>query len=336
MKKILFILLLFTQNTVWAQSPTEQGILLFNQKEYQQAEEILQQQSNDGSAYATFWLGVVQYKNRKHFQAGDTFLKAAQMGDPWAMGVLSGHEYYVNNPCNYLSWPCDEKWYDLAVSKWRQEAENGNGKALLQLQFFTKKWRNYVPVLGRYLIDNNYVEALESGGLNAIYYISRFSDISVEEEVRYLKFAANQGYAPAMQTLYYHMITINLDEAMKWINEAIRLGYPEAARTLYLSYFLGEKDSNGNGNVVIQPDPKKAYYYNRLSGALGGEESDSGIIVHRRAIENGLPISDQNGDPVFEILVTEQEQAEMDKQVAEFVKDIKPNMFLDETSIDLF
>ncbi|MBF4243054.1 sel1 repeat family protein, partial [Vibrio anguillarum] len=44
----------------------------------------------------------------------------------------------------------------------------------------------------------------------------------------------------------------------------------------------------------------------------------------------------ENGEPVFEILVTEQEQAEMDKQVAEFVKDIKPNLFLDETSINLF
>lgn len=299
MKKILFILLLFTQNTVWAQSSIEQGILLFNQKEYQQAEEILQQQSNDGSAYATFWLGVVQYKNRKHFQAGDTFLKAAQMGDPWAMGVLSGHEYYVNNPCSYLSWPCDEKWYDLAVSKWKQEAENGNGKALLQLRFFTNKWRSYIPILGRYLIDTNYVESLESGGLNAIFYISRFSNISVGEEVRYLKFAANQGYAPAMETLYYRMDIIGLDEAIKWINKAIKLGYAEAARTLYYTYSQGKTDSTGD--MIIHPDPQKAYYYNRLSGALGGEEEEASRITEKMR-----------------------------------VKDIKPNMFLDETSIDLF
>ncbi|KOO07629.1 sel1 repeat family protein [Vibrio hepatarius] len=333
MKKVLFIVLLFLHNNVWAQSPIEQGILLFNQKEYQQAEEILQQQSNDGSAYATFWLGVVQYKNRKHFQAGDTFLKAAKMGDPWAMGVLSGHEYYVNNPCSYLSWPCDEKWYDLAVSKWKQEAENGNGKALLQLQFFTNKWRSYIPILGRYLIDTNYVESLESGGVNAIFYISRFSDISADEEVRYLKFAANQGYAPAMETLYYRMDIIGLDEAMKWINKAIKLGYAEAAETLYFTYSQGEKDRAGK--VIIQPDPKKAYYYNRLSGALGGEERQSNV-TETLMIKDSQVVVDENGDPVFEILVTEQEQAEMDKQVAEFVKDIKPNMFLDETSIDLF
>ncbi|NIY84071.1 sel1 repeat family protein [Vibrio hepatarius] len=331
MKKILFILLLFTQNTVWAQSPTEQGILLFNQKEYQEAEEILQQQSNDGSAYATFWLGVVQYKNRKHFQAGETFLKAAQMGDPWAMGVLAGDTLNANSPCNYLGWPCDSKWEDKAFDGWREQADNGNGKAILALRVKKSYLWELIPFYRSYHSETIFYDAFRKGSNHAILKMSGW--VSEEKYVRYLKLAAEQGYAPAMETLYYHMNTIGLDESMKWINKAIRLGYPEAARTLYLSYSLGEKDSNGN--VVIQSDPKKAYYYNRLSGALGGEESDNGTIVHRRAIENGLPISDQNGDPVFEILVTEQEQAEMDKQVAEFVKDIKPNMFLDETSIDL-
>ncbi|WP_346763721.1 hypothetical protein [Vibrio sp. Hep-1b-8] len=118
------------------------------------------------------------------------------MGDPWAMGVLSGYEYYVNNPCGYLGWPCDDKWYQLAVDGWKKEAETGNGKALLQLQFFTNQWRNYVPVLGRYLIDKKYIEALTLGGLNASYYLTRFSDVPREEKIKYLKIAANQGYAP--------------------------------------------------------------------------------------------------------------------------------------------
>ncbi|EKF9303138.1 sel1 repeat family protein, partial [Vibrio cholerae] len=123
-------------------------------------------------------------------------------------------------------------------------------------------------------------------------------------------------------------------EAMKWINKAIELGYAEAARTLLLSYTLGEKDRDGN--IIIPPDPKKAYYYSRLTEALGGPKQDNSLILYRNVIKDGLPISDENGEAVLEILVTEQEQAEMDKQVAEFVKDIKPNLFLDETSINLF
>lgn len=331
MKKFLFILLLFAQNTVWAQSPIEQGILLFNQKEYQQAEEILQQQSNDGSAYATFWLGVVQYKNRKHFQAGDTFLKAAQMGDPWAMGVLAGSTLNANSPCNYLGWPCDSKWKDKAFEGWRYQADNGNGKAMLALRVKKSYLWELIPFYRSYHSEAIFYDAFQKGSQHAILKMGGW--VSDEKYVRYLKLAAEQGYAPAMQALYYRMITVNLDEAMKWINKAIELGYAEAAETLYFTYSQGEKDRAGQ--VVIQPDPKKAYYYNRLFGALGGEERQSNV-TDTLMIKDSQVVVDENGDPVFEILVTEQEQAEMDKQVAEFVKDIKPNMFLDETSIDLF
>nr|MBF4270217.1 sel1 repeat family protein [Vibrio anguillarum] len=65
-------------------------------------------------------------------------------------------------------------------------------------------------------------------------------------------------------------------------------------------------------------------------------EEETSSIISTRLIKDGLPVSDENGEPVFEILVTEQEQAEIDKQVVEFVKDVKPNLFLDETSINLF
>ncbi|MGL4577301.1 hypothetical protein [Vibrio metoecus] len=41
-------------SAVWANAPIEQGIRLFNQKEYQQAQQIFQQQSDAGSSYAAF------------------------------------------------------------------------------------------------------------------------------------------------------------------------------------------------------------------------------------------------------------------------------------------
>ncbi|NIY85489.1 sel1 repeat family protein [Vibrio hepatarius] len=331
MKKILFILLLFAQNTVWAQSPTEQGILLFNQKEYQQAEEILQQQSNDGSAYATFWLGVVQYKNRKHFQAGETFLKAANMGHPWAMGVLAGGKLYANTPCNYLSWPCDNKWEPKAQQGWAKLAQQSDGKAAFALNITKREWWEYIPFYRQSRYKDIISNAVPNGGYKFLDYNTYWD--SSDEKLPYLRLAAEQGYAPAMETLYYRMDVIGLDEAMKWINEAIELGYAEAAETLYFKYSQGEKDRTGK--VIIQPDPKKAYYYNRLSGALGGEERQ-GNVTETLMIKDSQVVVDENGNPVFEILVTKQEQAEMDKQVAEFVKDIKPNLFLDETSIDLF
>ncbi|ENM5813696.1 sel1 repeat family protein [Vibrio mimicus] len=332
MKKIIFIWLVLLHSAAWAMESVEQGIRLFNQKEYQEAEKMFQQQSDNGSAYATFWLGVTQYKNRQHFEAGQTFLKAAEMGDPWAMGVLGDVNLYANNPCKFLGWPCDEKWLTKAKQGWKALAENGNGKAEFAYSSTTRDWWEYIP----FYRQNRYQEIAIRGTRNGGY---RFLDHNIywdssEDKLPYLKFVANQGYAPAMKTLYYRMDTIGYDEAMKWINKAIKLGYAEAAKTLYLAYRIGERDRDDN--IIMSPDPKKAYYYSRLAEALGGPKQDNSLILHKRIIKDGLPVSDENGDPVFEILVTEKEQAEMDKQVAEFVKDIKPNLFLDETSIDLF
>lgn len=332
MKKIIVICLMLLHSTVWAMESVEQGIRLFNQKEYQQAQQIFQQQSDAGSAYATFWLGVTQYKNRQHFEAGETFLKAAKMGDPWAMGVLGDVNLYANNPCKFLGWPCDEKWLKKAKQGWKVLAENGDGKAAFTLKINQREWWEYIPFYRQSRYQEIVSKAIPNGGYKFLDYNTYWD--SSEAKLPYLELAANQGYAPAMETLYYRMDTIGYDEAMKWINNAIELGYAEAARTLLLSYTLGEKDRSGN--IIMPPDPKKAYYYSRLTEALGGPKQDNSLILHKRIIKDGLPVSDENGEPVFEILVTEQEQAEMDKQVAEFVRDIKPNLFLDETSIDLF
>ncbi|HGE6063064.1 TPA: sel1 repeat family protein [Vibrio cholerae] len=333
MKKFIVICLMLLHSAVWANTPIEQGIRLFNQKEYQQAQQIFQQQSDVGSAYATFWLGVTQYKNRQPFEAGDTFLKAAEMGDPWAMGVLGDVNLYANNPCKFLGWPCDEKWLTKAKQGWKVLAENGNGKAAFALKINQREWWEYIPFYRQSRYQEIVSKAIPNGGYKFLDYNTYWD--SSEAKLPYLKLAANQGYAPAMETLYYRMDTIGYDEAMKWINKAIELGYAEAARTLYLAYRVGEKDRDGN--VILQPDPKKAYFYNRLTGALGGEEKLAHLITQEPVHDDdGIPLADENGEPVFEILVTEQEQAEMDKQVAEFVKDIKPNLFLDETSIDLF
>ncbi|EPE2649839.1 sel1 repeat family protein [Vibrio fluvialis] len=333
MKKIIVICLMLLHSAAWAMESVEQGIRLFNQKEYQQAEEIFQQQSDNGSAYATYWLGVTQYQNLKHFQAGATFLKAAKMGDPWAMAVLAGSALNLNSPCSYLGWPCDEKWKDEAFSGWKKQVDEGNGKAILALRVKKSYFWELIPFYRSYNSEKIFFEAFQKGSNYAILKMGGW--VTEAKYTDYLKLAANQGYAPAMVSLYYtQLYDGNVEGALKWANQAIQLGYPAAARSLYFAYSQGKKD--GSGKLIIQKDVKKAYFYNRVSGALGGEQEEDTDITHKMRIKDGRPMTTENGEPVFEILVTEQEQAEMDKQVAEFVKDIKPNLFLDETSIDLF
>ncbi|HFS8461652.1 sel1 repeat family protein [Vibrio cholerae] len=333
MKKIIFICLILLHSAVWAMESVEQGIRLFNQKEYQQAQHIFQQQSDAGSAYATFWLGVTQYKNRQHFEAGQTFLQAAEMGDPWAMNVLGDKYIYAFNPCRFLGWPCDDKWNDKAFRVWKKQADEGNGNAILALRITQSYFWELIPFYRSYNSEKIFFDAFQKGSNHAILKMGGW--VSDDKYTYYLKLAANQGYAPAMVSLYYtELYGSNVEGALKWINQAIQLGYPAAARSLYYAYSLGEKD--GSGKLIIQKDVKKAYFYNRVSGALGGEQQENISITHKMRVKDGRPMTTENGEPVFEILVTEQEQAEMDKQVAEFVKDIKPNLFLDETSINLF
>ncbi|EGA65229.1 sel1 repeat family protein [Vibrio brasiliensis] len=333
MKQTLFVFLLLCSGKLWATSPIEQGIRLFNQKEYQQAEQILRQQSDRGSAQATFWLAITQYKNGQHFDAGNTFLKAAQMGDPWAMGVMGGGKLYVNTPCSYLGWPCDEKWLPKAQQGWTKLAQDGDGKAAFALKITKREWWEYIPFYRQTKYKELVSNAIPNGGYQFLDYNTYWE--SFEDKLPYLRLAANQGHAPAMVSLYYYLLDPeHLDEAKKWINKAIDLGYAEAARVLYYSYSQGEKDSTGN--VIIQPDRKKTYYYNRISGALGGEQEEDSRITQKMLVKNNRPVVDQDGGPVFEMLITEEEQAELNRQVEERVKDIKPNMFLDETSLDLF
>ncbi|EGQ8442977.1 sel1 repeat family protein [Vibrio cholerae] len=333
MKKIIVICLMLLHSAVWANAPIEQGIRLFNQKEYQQAQQIFQQQSDAGSAYATFWLGVTQYKNRQHFEAGQTFLQAAEMGDPWAMNVLGDKYIYAFNPCRFLGWPCDDKWNDKAFRVWKKQADEGNGNAILALRITQSYFWELIPFYRSYNSEKIFFDAFQKGSNHAILKMGGW--VSDDKYTYYLKLAANQGYAPAMVSLYYtELYGSNVEGALKWINQAIQLGYPAAARSLYYAYSQGEKD--GSGKLIIQKDVKKAYFYNRVSGALGGEQQENISITHKMRVKDGRPMTTENGEPVFEILVTEQEQAEMDKQVAEFVKDIKPNLFLDETSINLF
>ncbi|HGE6025073.1 hypothetical protein [Vibrio cholerae] len=54
MKKIIVICLMLLHSAVWAMESVEQGIRLFNQKAYQQAQQIFQQQSDASSSYAAF------------------------------------------------------------------------------------------------------------------------------------------------------------------------------------------------------------------------------------------------------------------------------------------
>ncbi|WP_406733878.1 sel1 repeat family protein [Vibrio scophthalmi] len=308
----------------------EKGKLLFNQKEYKQAKLVFSQLANKGDAHALYWLGVTQYESGLHMEAGDTFLKAAEMGSPWAMGILAGENFNSNSPCGYLGWPCDSQWEDKAIDGWEKLAAQGDGKAVYALKANRTDWWEYIP----FYKYKKYREMYELTIPHSAYGLLDCSIgtcwKTIKEYRKYQRIAADNGYAPAMIGLYYNLHENGQqEEANKWIYKAILLGYEPAAKTLYFTYSQGLNE--------VEVDVKKAYFFNRLTGILGGDEKESYRITQRLIVDKqGQPVLDNDRQFTFEILITGEEQAELDKQVEEFAKDIKPNMFLDETSIELF
>ncbi|GLQ75033.1 hypothetical protein GCM10007932_43950 [Vibrio penaeicida] len=325
MRSLFSILLLFISLCSWATDSIEQGIRLFNQKEYTQAQEILLEESRKGSAYATYWLGVVQYKNGEHFEAGDTFLKAAEMGSPWAMAMLFENKLYMHSPCSYLSWACDDTWEEKAIKAWEDQAKNGNGKALYALNISRRDWWEYIPFYRSGIYKEIAREATKNGGYRYFNY-SRYWD-SDDEKISYLKLAANKGYAPAMVSLYYYTEDTDPISAEKWLYKALSLGYPNAAEAFLNKYFLDDSDNK---------DLEKTYFYNKLWGELGGRKMSDEIFLIESVKVNGATVFDDKGKRVTRRIISQEEQNELDRQVEEFVKDIKINLFLDETSIELF
>lgn len=325
MKSIFLIFSVFYTSLIWASNTIEQGIRLFNQKEYTQAQEILLEESRQGSAYATYWLGVVQYKNGEHFEAGDSFLKAAEMGSPWAMAILAGKELNIDSPCDYLGWPCDKEWADKALEGWKIQAENGNGKAMFAMRVKKPYWWELVPFYRSYKSEEIYSQAFTKGSNRAALRIGSW--VSEDKAFEYINAAANKGYAPAMISLYYHIRDTNPAKAEEWLYKALKQGYPKAANVLFNQYFKRRHSDEGN---------KKSYYYNKLSEKLGGRKENDNLFLIEGVEVDGMPVFDDAGKRVTRRIISQEEQDELDRQVEEFVKDIKINLFLDETSIELF
>ncbi|MGF1727945.1 hypothetical protein L4D12_25225, partial [Photobacterium nomapromontoriensis] len=124
------------------QTAIQQGIRLYNQSKIKQAKAVFQAEAEKGSAAATYWLGITQYESSEHFKAGTTFLKAAKMGDPWAMDLLVPGG---NSPCDYLGWPCNEAWHEKAMAGWEKLAEQGSGKAKYAMYDKGDNWWQYIP-----------------------------------------------------------------------------------------------------------------------------------------------------------------------------------------------
>ncbi|MGF1727661.1 sel1 repeat family protein [Photobacterium nomapromontoriensis] len=252
--KCIMLIILFVIAPVWANEQLEQGIRLYNQSEFKQAKAILQAEAGKGSAAATYWLGITQYESGERFEAGDTFLKAANMGDPWAMDLLVPGG---NSPCDYLGWPCNEAWHEKAMAGWEKLAEQGSGKAKYAMYDKGDNWWQYIPFYRQKVRNEIHADIIQHKGYGIFKNGAKWDS---REKKKYLIMAAEEGYAPAMISLFYSAELIGREKANEWLFKSLELGYHRAAVNLYYSY--------KNGTEGFPQDYVMAYYYHRLTTAL--------------------------------------------------------------------
>ena len=109
----------------------DEGISIFNQKEFKEAKAIFEPLAKQGDARALFWLGVSQFQTGEQYEAASTLLQAAEAGNPWAMHLMVPS---YNKICDYLGWPCDEGWMDKAIAEWKKRAKSDLDKEIIYLR----------------------------------------------------------------------------------------------------------------------------------------------------------------------------------------------------------
>ena len=226
---ILFLILSFNAFA----TTVNEGISIFNQKEFKEAKAIFEPLAKQGDARAIFWLGVTQFRTGEQFKAGQTLLKSAEAGNPWAMLMMSPKD---NGYCGYLGWPCDPTWRNKAFSVLEELADQGNGNAICALRYRKgKPWWSYIPILNEKKGGELAEKAVKDGWYTMA---SCGIPMDTKKRVELLKYAASQNYAPAMVELYSltEKNEYKIKDAINLLYQAVNLGYRGGALSLYFYY----------------------------------------------------------------------------------------------------
>ncbi|MFM2479729.1 hypothetical protein [Celerinatantimonas sp. MCCC 1A17872] len=284
---------------------------------YQKAEQVFQKLGEQGNAHAMYWLGnTYQLEgSMKRLDAGRILLKAAKMGDPWAM-----YRLYTKNPYSLCTvWPCDSKWDSEAAAIWEKQSKEGNGKATFALVLRKERtfWYNvtkWIPGMGQERLNKMALKAFHQGYLGASFYLARYSKT---HDFKYIIQAAQKGFIPAYRVLsvYYRKSdNIKLSEMLQ--KKALQSGETTFISVLFHTYLNG-----GNG---YDRNIDKAYYYGKISSFYG--EDVSGFF---RADKSSKDFS-------LSTKVAKDKQIIFTQKAKEFVRAHPPYHYYDEFSFPFY
>ncbi|WP_207907500.1 sel1 repeat family protein [Celerinatantimonas diazotrophica] len=283
---------------------------------YQKAEKVFQELGEQGDAHAMYWLGnTYQLEGgMKRLDAGEIFLKAANMGDPWAM-----YRLYTKNPYSLCTvWPCSSKWDSKAAEIWEKQSKEGNGKATFALVLRKERtyWYNvtkWLPGMGQEQLNQMALKAFHQGYQGAAVYLFNHNKSA---NLKYLTQAAKNNFIPAYAKLaIYYKGKNNINFMNKYKNIAIQSGDTGFIKFLFDVYI--------QGIFSYKKDFDKAYYYGKITTLYGDDVSE---------------FFGENAPKEFRLSakVAKDKQIVLTQKAKEFVRTHPPYHYYDEFSFPIY
>lgn len=325
--KLFVIFSLFISFIVSSASINE-GIKLFNHKEFTKSKEIFSYLAKQGDANALFWLGIVEFNTGEQYKAGETLLKSAEKGNPWAMLMLSPSK---NGYCDYLGWPCDDEWKEKGFSLLEKMAENGDGDAEYVLLYRRGlPWWASIPILN----EKKGYELADKFAHLGFFKIANFMNLPMDigKRVELLEYGADHGDVQSMNTLFdiYKSEKHPIKNGIQYAKKALSFGSIIAA--WQLKYFYADKIpyyvSDNKFSDIDKNNLEKVYYYDYIASKLNNDEMSEYIVREVKNEEGKILVAKIAS---FDS-IDDDTKKEIEKKACDYLESIQPLIGLDETS----
>lgn len=157
----------YASSTYRPDDPLYKPVLAIQQKRWSEAIEMLKPMAEQGNSTAMFWLGDITYSANAFSDGGKWFVRAAELGNPYAALRLSPSLSFGYDCDRWLKAYCDSKWDDIGLKGLLKLAQGGDSKAAYVYLYFTR-FKNtssefYFDLIDVVKIgmDNNYYRPLQ-------------------------------------------------------------------------------------------------------------------------------------------------------------------------------
>jgi hypothetical protein len=312
------------------------GLSLLNEGKYKAANEIFRALSDKGNAKASYWLAYTQFKTSGTLGAGSSLLKAAEGGNPWAMATLAGTHMpkVTTSYCNYLGWPCDEKWVDKAIEGWERLAEEGDGKAMYALLYHDPSWWQYIPIYRDYRYGQLANKLYNSKGYTFFFDDDFWSWVNEDIRLKYLKKMAKEDMLyGAYRAAFIYEDRGDVKAALHWVNYGLEQS--DYFAFVFKSDIFIPLMQNRDIGLPEEKNSIKSYFYCRVAQEMN-HNHDCDMEIYFNEVFDQKNEELKYYDKYSGNLVDKQIIKSIEKKAQQRAKGHKANLYLDETTVEFF